>query len=351
MRIRDYPAVSILCPTHRTSPDNRRDPIQLKSLLREARTRLLSEYKPRQVEPLLTRLEALAAGVDHNFNLDGLAIFVSDGTDEVFRLPFGVEPRVVVDETFATRDLIHSLNRSQRYRLLLINPQKTRLFEGVRKRLAEVVRGAFPLEPAEEQARRDDAWWGVNPDAIHDERRRRFVKEVAQALHPIQEADPLPLVVIGAEPWVSLFEAGARRDDRVIGTIIGNFPNEPLRDLAQRAEPVVSEWRARERSRRLDELEAAVSANRYASGVDQVWRAVRRGQGISLLVEEGFRLAARLHQGGLILQPTDDVTAPDVVDDIVDEIIEDVVALGGDVLFYPDGALGGHQRIALIMRR
>jgi hypothetical protein len=351
MRIRDYPAVSILCPTHRTSPDNRRDPIQLKSLLREARTRLLSEFKPRQVEPLLTRLDELAAGVDHNHNLDGLAIFVSAETGEVLRLPFGVEPRVVVDETFATRDLVHSLNRSQRYRLLLINPQKTRLFDGVRKRLAEVTRGEFPLEPAEEQARRDDAWWGVNPDAVHDARRRRFAKEVAQVLHPIQEEDPLPLVVMGAEPWVSLFEDVARRGDRVIGKIVGSFPNATLQELAQRAEPVVSEWRARERARVLDELEAAVGANRYASGVDQVWRAVRRGQGGMLLVEEGYRLAARLDQGGLILQPTDDVTAPDVVDDIVDEVVEDLIALGGEVLFYPDGALDRHQRIALILRR
>jgi hypothetical protein len=70
-----------------------------------------------------------------------------------------------------------------------------------------------------------------------------------------------------------------------------------------------------------------------------------------LLVEEGYRLAARLDQGGLILQPTDDVTAPDVVDDIVDEVVEDLIALGGEVLFYPDGALDRHQRIALILRR
>ena len=44
MQVRDYPAVSVLCPTHRTYPDNRRDPIQLKELVREARTRLLAEF-------------------------------------------------------------------------------------------------------------------------------------------------------------------------------------------------------------------------------------------------------------------------------------------------------------------
>jgi hypothetical protein len=351
MRVRDYPAVSILCPTHRTYPDNRRDPIQLKDLVREAKGRLVAEFGPRQVERILTRLETLAAEVDHSQNLEGLALFVSDDTIEFFRFPFAVEPRVVVDETFATRDLIHTLNRSQRYRLLLINPRQTRIYEGGGGRLTEVVRGEFPMIAEEETARRDDAWWGVNPDAIHDERRRRFAREVAQALQPIQEADPLPLVVVGAEPWVSLFGAATRQGDQVIGTIVGNFPVLSLKVLARRAEPVVAEWRASKRERILGELEAAVSANRYASGVDQVWRAVRRGRGATLLVEEGYRRAARLHQGGLILEWAEDVAAPDVVDDIVDEIIEDVIARGGRVVFYPDGALEKHQRIALIWRR
>jgi hypothetical protein len=293
----------------------------------------------------------LASGIDHNYNLDGLALFVSADAGEVVQLPFTITPRVVVDETFATRDLVHAMNRSQRYRLLSINPRETRLFEGAGRRLSEVVKGAFPLVSVEEGARRDDAWWGVNPDSVHDARRRRFASEVAEALYPIQEADPLPLVVLGAEPWASLFEAAARRADRVIGTIVGSFPAASPQELGQRAEPVVAEWRARERARLLAELDEAVSANRYASGVDQVWRAVRRGRGGKLLVEEGYRRAARLQQDGLVLEWADDIDAPDVVDDIIDEIIEEVLGAGGEVLFYPDGALERHQRIALIQRR
>jgi hypothetical protein len=351
LKVRTYPAVSILCPTHRTYPDNRRDPIQLKELAREARGRLLAEFSPREVEPVLRRLDELLAGIDHSYNLDGLALFASADFGEAVRLPFAVAPRVVVDETFATRDLLHALNRSQRYRVLLLNPRRTQLFEGSARDLAEVSRGAFPLEPEDEVARRDDAWWGVNPDAIHDERRRRFAREVAEALHPIQEAEPLPLVVTGAEPWISLFRAATRQAQEVIGTIVGNFPVVSVRVLALRAEPVVSEWRARKRERLQGELEAAVSANRYASGVDQVGRALRRAQGATLLVEEGYRRAARINGDGLTLEWAEDVAARDVVDDVVDESIEAVFERGGRVVFYPDGELARHQRIALILPR
>lgn len=349
MHMRGYPAVSILCPTHRTYPDNRRDPIQLKELVKEARSRLLAEFEPRRVEPLLRRIETLAGAVDHSYNLDGLAIFVSDDVGELYRLPFPVEPRVVVDESFATRDLIFALNRNQRYRVLLIDPSQTRLFEGNGGKLAEVMTDAFPLEPADAGGRRDDAWWGVNPDSVHDERRRRFAKEVAEALHPIQEKDPLPLIVVGSEQWISLFRDATRQGDQVIGTVAGSFPVISAQLLARRVEPVFLDWRARERDRLMKELDAAVGANRYASGVDQVWRAVRRGRGTALLVEEGYRRPARLHRGGLVLEWAEDEAAPDVVDDIVDEIIEEVVARGGQVLFYPDGALDRHQRIALIV--
>lgn len=349
MQVREYPAVSILCPTHRTSPDNRRDPIQLKELVREARRRLLDEYQPREIEPFLKRLEGVAAEVDHTFNQEGLAIFVSEGTSEVLRLPFTVAPRVVIDETFATRDLVYAMNRSHRYRLLLINPVETRLFEGGGGRLHEVEEGGFPLVESEEETRRDE-WWGVNPDAIHDERRRRFAREVAQALHPIHDADPLPLVLVGGEPWISLFNSVSRQADQVIGTIPGILPAISVPDLKKKAEPVVAEWRERERARVLKDLDRAVGANRYASGLDQVWRAARRGLGSVLLVEEGYHQAARVKENGLELEWTDDVKAPDVIDDIVDEIVETVISKGGKVLFYPDGALDRHQRIALITR-
>jgi len=350
MQVRDYPAVSILCPTHRTFPDNKQDPIRLKDMVKEAVDRLHAEFKSREVQPIVDRLESLAASIDHSHNLDGLGIFVSREVGEVIRMPFRPEPRVIVDETFATRDLVHALNRAVRYRVLLLGPRPTRLFEGVHDDLIEIERDGFPVELTEEQARSADAWWGVNPDAVLDERRRRFLREVDRLLAPIQEADPLPLVVLGAEHWITLFREVARSSGEIVATVVGSYGAESPKELGRRVAPVVHEWRRKDRAKLLDELDRAVSANRYASGIDQAWRAAKEGRGDTLLVEEGYHLPVRLGEDGLTLHPADDPTAPDVIDDIVDELIETVLASGGRVRFFPPGTLDKHQRVALILR-
>ncbi|HEY8485092.1 MAG TPA: hypothetical protein VIL13_10805 [Longimicrobiales bacterium] len=350
MQVRDYPAVSILCPTHRSHPDNRQDPIQLKALVREAVDRLRSEFEPREIQPIVDRLESLAASVDFDQNLDGLALYVSRDVEEVVRMPFRPEPRVIVDETFATRDLVHALNRAVRYRVLVIGPRPTRLFEGVHEELQEVTRNGFPVVASLEPARSSDAWWGVKPDAILDEIRRRFLREVDRLLAPIHEADPLPLVVVGVEHWITLFREVTRLGREVIATVPGSFATASSAELARKVAPLVQDWRRSERTRMLEALDRAVSANRYASGIDQVWRAAKEGRGETLLLEEGYRLPARLGPDGLTLERVEDPTAPDVVDDIVDELIETVLSSGGRVLFYPPGALEAHQRVALILR-
>jgi len=123
--IRGYPAVSILLPTHRRSPDNLQDPIRVKNLVQQATERLLAEFSKRDVEPLLARLEALVARIDYRYTLDGLALFVNRDLAREFYLPFAVKERVIIGETFATRDLVLALNRSPRYWVLVLSEKPT----------------------------------------------------------------------------------------------------------------------------------------------------------------------------------------------------------------------------------
>jgi hypothetical protein len=52
---------------------------------------------------------------------------------------------VVIDETFATRDLVYALNRLSRYWVLALSEKPTRLFEGVKDTLVEVENQGFPM--------------------------------------------------------------------------------------------------------------------------------------------------------------------------------------------------------------
>src|SRR5215471_179403 len=124
--IHTYPCLTITLPTHRTSPDNKQDPIRVKNLVSEGANRLLREFSKRDVAPLLERLDDLVASINYEYTLDGLMLAVNRDMAREYVLPFTLDERVVVDETFFTRDLVHALNRARRYWVMALSEQSTR---------------------------------------------------------------------------------------------------------------------------------------------------------------------------------------------------------------------------------
>ncbi len=72
--------VTIILNTHRTAPDNQKDPIKLKNMVREAEGRLLANESRRDVKQIIEKLRRLESEIDHNHNLDSLLLFVNEDT-------------------------------------------------------------------------------------------------------------------------------------------------------------------------------------------------------------------------------------------------------------------------------
>jgi len=349
--VRLYPSVTITLPTHRTSPDNKQDPIRVRNLVTEATNRLLGEFSRRDVEPLLSRLEALVNDIDYRYTLDGLALFVNRDIGRQFILPFTLPERVVVDETFWTRSLVFALNRTPRYWVLALSEQPTRLFEGVREHLQEITGEGFPMThtgPGGERGLPNDP--AINRSAYRDERHRQFFRQVSAALTPFISDDPLPLALVGVDRYIAFFREVSPYAGAVITTLTGSHDKTPAHELGKLVWPLVEQNLAVLRAGALKELEAAVGAQKYASTIGEVWRFAHEGRVSVLLVEENYHQPARIAADGVTLTLVDDPTLPDVVDDAVDEIISLVLEKGGRVVFVDDGALPQHQRIAVMLR-
>src|SRR5262249_17353053 len=125
----DFPSISLLAPTHRTAPGNKKDPIVVKNLVAKGLKRLHDEFKKREVASLVQNLNKLVDKVDWKHTMEGLALFASKDVATALYLPFRVKARVMIDPTFATRDLVYTLNRAPRYRVLVLTEKPTRLFE------------------------------------------------------------------------------------------------------------------------------------------------------------------------------------------------------------------------------
>lgn len=340
-------ALSILLPTHRTSPDNKQDPIRVKNLVNEAQERLGKEFSSRELAPLLNGLETLTNEIDYPHTLDGLALYVSHDFAKLYYLPFAVPERIIIDKTFATRDLVYGLHRSLRYWVLLLSQSSTRLLAGTGETLEEVKDQTFPMEmtgPGATAPLPDQA-----DSSYLDDRHRRFFQQVDSAFTSYTKDDPLPLVVGGVDRQVSFFQEVSQHSSSITGVLTGNFDRSTIHELTPEVWSIMQNVRQEQQAKALKELENAVGAQKFVSTVEEAWRLAQEGRGKLLLVEKSYHVPAILTEEGR-LELVEESGGTEVMDDAVDEVIEAVLAKGGNVAIVDDGTLSVHQQIVLVLR-
>ncbi len=352
--IRGNPAVSLLVPTHRHGPGNQQDPIRVRNGLKRVQERLEAEasLSKREVRALLARFDALVEEIPWQHTLDGLALFVSEDHASAHLLPYPIEERVILGDTFATRDLVRALNRTQRYRVLVLSEKPTRLYDGHRDKVEEVRGHGFPLEHVGPGGAAPlGGGRGISASAQRDEAHRQFFREVDAQLLPLQREDRLPIVLTGVDRYLAFFEEVADHARDVVARLQGSYDHLSEPEVAKAVWPLVREWIDARKQVEVGRFEKAVSSGRYASGIVQCWRAAKEGRVGRLLVEESYAVPATVGADNPAeITLASDPTAPGVVDDIVDELIETVIGMGGEVLFVEDGALAEHQAVGAELR-
>lgn len=349
--IQGYPAVSIFLPTHRTHPENQQDPVRLKNLVSQASDLLESTAPQQEIRDTIAELHAQAAKVDYRKCLDGLAIFVHTQYSGIFYLPFPVRERVVIEKTFATRDIQFALNRTPRYWVLVLSEKPTRLYQGTRDDLEEIVTGEFPMQHlGPGGAESLPGGYGVRKSVIRDEYDRKFFRHVDQIFSQFASSEPLPLIVVGVDRNLAFFDEVSSNEQWIVGTLTGSHDSTSPAELAKLVWPLVNDSLAQKRQEALQELDEAVSQRKFASGISSAWRAASQGRGDLLLVEQNYFFPARLDASGLVITPAEDREAPDVIWDAVDELIEMVLDKQGRVVFVDDGMLDLHMRVGLVLR-
>jgi len=140
--------VSLYMPAHRTAAETQQDQIRFKNLLGEAEKALSNAYPEEQdlLEPARGLLD------DNPFwqhQGDGLAVFLSPGEFQYFRLPISVEELVVVGERWHLKPLISLLSGDGRFYVLALSQGEVRLFQCTRHSVGEVALEGIPGSMAE----------------------------------------------------------------------------------------------------------------------------------------------------------------------------------------------------------
>ncbi|MEC3881674.1 baeRF3 domain-containing protein [Parapedobacter flavus] len=135
----EAPVFSVYMPTHRTHPDNAND-ARVFSKLIEQFDPVKDQYAGDEgVQRIFEKFDALA--VDFQFwqhTKDGLAVFATRDSFDVYRLPRAVQPLAIVADTAHMKPLLKYLQTKDRYHLLVLTTNTAQLYEGDRYQLDEV---------------------------------------------------------------------------------------------------------------------------------------------------------------------------------------------------------------------
>ena len=339
-----YPCVSLLMNTTPGPALTGAEAVRLDHLLSQAIRRLRAEAPCEDVALAQANLERLVENAAVGPTSSALALFAGPRTATALRLPVGVRERVVVDPTFATRDLVRSLHRTPRHVVLVLSSREARLLEGAGDQLRPAQTSAFPMHDTRPQRTERGRADRGDSDTV------AFLRTVDRALTTYLRLHPAPLVLAGSTRTVATYTDLSNNLTRLAGSIPVNLSKEPLPALAARIRPTMEDYLLSRQQEALTLLDKRVGARRAASGMADCWLAARTERTEMLAVEQGLFYPARISDDGDLLVPASDVEHPEVIDDAVDELIELVLDRGGWVALVDDGTLTAHDGVALTLR-
>lgn len=182
----------------------------------------------------------------------------------------------MINDTFATRDLVLSLRRRPRYRVITLGERITRLYQGVGDELSEVFQGDFPLSVSTgpddrgRPPRRDRGMDRTGPAAEH---RRHGLRSVDEALEELDAAEPMPLILVGSTRALATFEEVSRSRLPTVATVPLTEDSPSPAQIVKRVAPLIREWTRSEEAAFLRVLEGELMGRpddqRSPAGVDR----------------------------------------------------------------------------------
>lgn len=344
--IRSASCVTIFLQTHHTIPDNEKDSIVLKNLIKQVELRLSADHEKSFVSRMMDRINTLAESINHRHNKESLVLFVNENLAEYVRLPIIVEERVVIGKTFATRDLVRALHREKSWFLLVLSRDKARLLEAINDKVVEEIEEGFPLLNTDlNPAQRSEAAIGNRQTNLL----REFFNRVDKQLNEMLKGNAFPVIICTEESNYGEYEKIADRKERIAGKLYGNKMNEKAHHIVDAAWPVMKNLYDEKNNERLAELNAAVNSRNFLIDFKEIWQAINDGRGKTLFVKQGYFQPARLENNQVELVSAENAESANV-DDIIDEMIEKILQFNGDAVFINGNALDKFNGLALVTR-
>lgn len=339
-------AITIILNTHRTLPDNEKDSLLLKNLIKEAETRLLADMDKREAESLIQRLRDLEETIDHRQNLESLILFVNEDTAEYVRLPIAVEDRVIIDKTFATRDLIRAMHMEASYLVLVLSQQKARLIKASNDKVIQEFGDPFPIENTQMVNRAELSNASRLTNLISE-----FYNQVDKEVNHLRKENQLPVLICSeTSQYHEYLKVADEKNSIYDQCLSGNHENAKAHHIVTEAWEIVKKYVIEKNNARKAELQKAISSGKFLSDTNEIWQGIQQGSVQTIFIEEGNFQPAKWIDGHITYVSPEMRNGKSVVDDIYDELIEANLRQGGDTVFLPKGELRDFNGFGAVTR-
>ncbi len=342
--------ISIILNTHRTAPDNQKDPIVLKNLITETEERLMNSLDKREVKEIIDQINQLAQSIDHNYNLESLILFVNveKKISEYLRLPIRVVDRVVIGDTFATRDLIRAVHLNASYYVLILGQQKARLIQAINDEVVQEFADPFPYE--NEDLHPTSAIEGSNANR-QTNLTAEFFNRVDKEVNIIRNENPLKVLISTEEENFSEYLKIADKKDSIYEQVLnGSRIDEKAATIVKDSWTIIKDNIEKRNLGRKESLNKAVGTGHFLSDINEISNAIKEGRVHTLFVQEGLFQPATMSNGTINLLGENDEKPKGVIDDIFDDLIEMNLDHGGEAVFLPAGLLDEFNGFGAITR-
>ncbi|SJM38080.1 hypothetical protein A1019T_02068 [Psychrobacter pasteurii] len=355
------PAVSIFVKTHRQHPDNEKDPIALKNLLKVAEERIENEYDKKTASTILDKVQEKIAHHNHNYNLDTLAIFASPDEAQVLRLPLDAKERVVIGERFATRDLMRDMASAVHYYVVVLGRDHARLIEAANNRVikefhpddeAQKNMESIPF-PIENNSLYKTGDGGSDRSANNENSYlKEYFNRVDKSVQELWGEHKMPLVIVGDNRNISYYKEVCDRPENIIGAVsnVTELEEGSAQHIVDGVQEAVEEYRTSLHQAALGEIDKARGAGMLRVDLQEIYRSAFQGAGETLYLRKGYMQPAKIDEKAQTLTIADDPAAEGVNDDAIGEVIEHIIHNGGKVVFMPQDIMGDDLPIALVTR-
>ena len=290
--------VSLFMPTHRVGSEVQADQLRWKNLVSDVESALPEGLRRTEVEALLKPAKELQQdSMAWQHMSDGLAMFLTQDSHEIYRIPAPLPELAAVGDRFITGPLMHLLSGDARYFMLGLSQSEVRLLEGSRHSVVQVELEDVPtslkdaIEPAEPRSntmarpastgrggRAVFYGHGTGDDSAKENDLNQFMRQVADGMAEILREQRVPLVLVGLDASVAAYRDVNKYSHVLDDAIIRNPDQESAEQLHELAWPIVESRLRAERQSVIDRFHELNGTGRGASELSAIRVAAAEGR-------------------------------------------------------------------------